>query len=601
MFRTSSRRKLLLLLIVLAGLSLRVWYASWNPGKGRFWDERYALDNVRPIVVEGSMRLGSGYYPSPVFNLPPAVLLIASDALYRATGNDRFLVHLNGEFQPTAYLLVRWLQSLYGALSLLVVFLIGRRLFSSAAGLIAAAAIAFAPYHIHSSGYFKPDSLLFLAVALAFLLSLRAVEHPSFSRFLAAGAGIALATSAKLTGCLIAAPLALGTLIPGPREPRRWLRLIAAAGTALLLFFAANPNGRWYLKLLSGLRRDYAMRAELEGMTRAAIPLKVLALITGPKIHGALLGGLSLLGFAALGWLSWRTTQSKRRVELVMFLCFPLLFTFVYALQTTYFKSNNFLPVTLFSALALGWLCHRAYDYASRRLPLLASSSARSVLALALASLLCIPGFLYAYRSLVRTTLDVAYREIAGSLREAHGRLVYVEASPEPWPIWEGPAPATAGRITVAIEERLASFDSAHLEAADAIIFPARALKRSKNRHFYQSLLASGDGDSRYPARPFVARGPSLVASFTAWTRSRAVKLKTKPCPNRTACWQGRVPRKIQPGRWLSVVVRVPQKTSVDPTPWIESRDARLSLIPKLPFHREEASRSVLKSSKDSN
>ena len=64
-------RALLLGSIVLAALALRLLYASYGLHSERFWDERYAFENVRPLMA-GSLKPVKSYYPSPVVNAPVA-------------------------------------------------------------------------------------------------------------------------------------------------------------------------------------------------------------------------------------------------------------------------------------------------------------------------------------------------------------------------------------------------------------------------------------------------------------------------------------------------------------------------------------------------
>ena len=56
--------------------------------------------------------------------------------------------------------------------------------------LIGALALAFMPWHIHASGYFKPDAQLVAMVLLAFYLFLEALDSPSWRSYLLAGVGI---------------------------------------------------------------------------------------------------------------------------------------------------------------------------------------------------------------------------------------------------------------------------------------------------------------------------------------------------------------------------------------------------------------------------
>ena len=269
-------RRIALGLILVAGLALRLWYASFEPTSKRFWDERYSLENVEKVLETGSFRPARGFYPSPLVTWPQAGLLAASDALHRATGWEGFAIRRGGYFSATTYFLVRGTSVLYGAAAPLLLFLVGRRIFTPQVGLIAAAALAFLPWHVRQSGVYKPDTFVVFTVLLALYWALGAVEKPKIRSYLLAAFGIARALSSKIIGGFVSLALAAGTLVAGWRDRRRWWLLALAAVASLVFFLLMNPYGRWYLWYTDVLQADYAFRAELEGMERGQLPLRLL-------------------------------------------------------------------------------------------------------------------------------------------------------------------------------------------------------------------------------------------------------------------------------------------------------------------------------------
>ena len=182
----------ILALILLACLGLRVWYASEALRIDRFMDERYSLENVRSIVTTGALEPVNHYYPYPFFNLPPAILLAGSERLSEWTGNPSFETMTQGGYGAAAFLLIRLLQVAYGCLGVLLVFLVGREVFTREVGLLGALAVAWMPWHIHASGYFKPDVQLATMSMLAFYASLRAVERPAVRTYFLASVAVAV-------------------------------------------------------------------------------------------------------------------------------------------------------------------------------------------------------------------------------------------------------------------------------------------------------------------------------------------------------------------------------------------------------------------------
>ena len=69
---------------------------------------------------------------------------------------------------------------LVGCATILVLFAIGRRLYSDGVGLLAALLLALAPFHVTQSQILKPPAATTLWAALAFLLALRLAARPSF-------------------------------------------------------------------------------------------------------------------------------------------------------------------------------------------------------------------------------------------------------------------------------------------------------------------------------------------------------------------------------------------------------------------------------------
>ena len=556
----SSFHRGLLALILLSGLALRVVYALSEPNIARFEDEKHALDNVVGIVLDGSLRPVKNYYPSPVFNLPPSALVALSNALHRFTGDRRFLaVDDEGVCHPAAFLLCRLLMAAYGTLALWLAFLIGRRLFSARVGLLAAAMLAFTPWMIHSSGNFKPDPLLLLTVLLAFWASLRAAADLRLRSYLIAGVAIALAASSKLTGALIAVPLVLATIL-GWRERRRWALLAAAGATTLVSFVLLNPWWWAYPRFLAGLRRDYAMRAGWDSMTRIEIPGRVLDLMLGGTGHGPIVGILALVGWCALLLEALRRrTAAAERDGLAMLLVFPPVYVFAYAVQTPYYKSNNFLPVLAFTALPAAWAVASAWSWARRRWPVLARRGGAMMAVVGGALLLVPPGPGYVYESLVPSTEDMVRLLLRNRLAPAQGRSVVIEPEARRGSIWEGGVRFRVAQIEV---QQLHELPPASLDMADAEIF-AESRLRGRDADFYRRRVERlpDDQAQTFRARFPSLRGPALVALVHRRTRLGAPRrLRLERCDAAPTCFDARLPADMMPRERFSLTARLPPR-----------------------------------------
>ncbi len=575
----------MLALLLVAGLSLRVWYASATPNSGRFWDEGYSLDNVRPILIDGSFQVVSGYYPSPVVSLPPALLMRVSEAIYQHTGREAFKVHQEGSFLPAGYLISRWLQSLYGTVGLLLVFLIGRRMFSPAVGLLATLAMTFCPWHIHASAVFKPDALLTTAVLLAFYGSLAVVQEQRLRAAVGTGLAIALALSAKLTGGLIALPLTLATLLPAWRFERRRFGLLALAGVVSGgVFVLTNPNWAGYVTVLKGLRRDYAMRAGWSEQTRLEIPGKVGALIVDDYGLGLVFGSLGLLGFVLLGVTVWRRGRPPLvRIERGMLLVLPPIYVVTYALQTAYFKPNNFLHVLPLVALCGAWFGVAVWRrLAARWSPL--GSPLGKLLAVALALVVLAPaGLNYVYRSIVPTTYDAARLALAKMLRPPQGRIAYEEIWQQPRTRWESAKPFASSRAGLRRVEQLSELDDTRLDLSDGLLFPAANLAGA-SAAFYQRQVDRVPAAQRrtFRAKLLELRGPSVIAlAHQRVERAPALRLVASRCGSGQYCLQAELSDELAAGELVSLRVWLPDATTrqVQEVPDLQVGDQRFDLL----------------------
>lgn len=573
-----SRVLAALLIIVLVGLGVRVWYAVEALHIHRFVDEKYSLLNIRAIVTDGTLEPASSYYPYPLFNVPPAALVAGSEVLHEWTGNPSFDAIKPDEFGQATFLLTRLVQTLYGALALILTYLIGRKLFSSKAGLIGALALTFMPWHIHASGYFKPDAQLVAMVLLAFYWSLEAIELPNWRNHLLAGIGIALAMSTKLTGGVIAIPLVIGTLASDWRDKRR-LGLLGLAGiTSAGLFVLLNPYWRYYPVWLSGLEKDYAMRAAREGMTRFQVPSRVMGLITDPYVLGPLLGALGLAAFVFLAIRLIRSPADTafERAQGWMFLSFPLVYTSIYAWKTAYFKDNNFLPLIPFFCLLTGWALIELWKRAEKLWPVLERSPTRVVATLSMVLVLLLPGLTYTYRTTTPTTLDRALAFLGRQVRPATGKLVLVEELPVELPVWEGRQRFGRGRSRVESVPDWQSLSRQRLDLADGSVVRQSQVAPDWVDQFSPSNLRL------FEPRLFRLRGPALVAAHHDWHRAgKPITLPIRRCSPNQQCRAADLPSYLGGAEQITLVVTLgfARGTSVENVATIQVGDRKTPLL----------------------
>ena len=558
-----------LALVLLFGAALRIQYALPGLDSRRFWDERYNFENVQKVLETGSFEPASIYYPSPLQTWPQALVVAASQRLHQEHGVEAArIVHPRGWYTPTAYLLVRMVSVVYGTLTLAVLFLIGRRLVSPAFGLLAALGLAALPLHIHVSSMFKPDALLVLCVALAFLLALRAVASARWRDAVLAGIGISLAMSAKVIGGLVALALVVGTVVAGWKNRRRLALLALAAATSLVSFLLLNPYARHYPAYTAHLQGDYARRAELQGLTRLEMPRALIELLAGPHALGPALAALGLVGLA---WLAVSVRRpavlepvgplAEERAQRAMLASLPVLYALAYLAGTPYFKSNNLLPIVPFVLLGALWALREIWRRLGRRRPALHRPAVRTVAIAGLIVMVAAPGPVSVYRALVPTTFDGALEFISRAGGPQLGRIVFVERDAEPGTTWTTMTDAPRRGPSLVRVDRLDEVERRRLDLGDGEIALGRRLEGADSAAYRERL-------ERLPAthrlvlepRLFALRGPPLVAlRHPRRLAADPLDVPLERCPPaEEPCYRGPLPESVAPGHLVSFVAVVP-------------------------------------------
>ena len=200
---------------------------------------------------------------------------------------------------------VRSLSALFGTATILVAFLIGRRLATARVGVVLAALVAFNPLLVWFSQEARPYALLVLLSGLSFLFFAEALEKPG-KRSLALWAvasGLALAT--HYFAALLIVPEVVW-LIWRVRPRRRLLPALAGVGLVLV---ALIP-----LVATQGQVQDYSFVKGESFATRvfAQVPKQWLVGYDAPAEEATVIAAVALVAAAlALAWL--RAAGPERR------------------------------------------------------------------------------------------------------------------------------------------------------------------------------------------------------------------------------------------------------------------------------------------------
>jgi 4-amino-4-deoxy-L-arabinose transferase-like glycosyltransferase len=202
-------------LIVLAAFAVRLVYAiAFAPGTAGAVDDAFWYQQVSLNVSDGNgfvIPLGSVQHLVPTAEHGPLYPLVLAGVRTLGVNDD---------------VAMRSLGALFGAVSVVLVGLIGRRIAGETLGLVAAAIAAVSPLLIAADGALLSETLYTPLIALVVLTTLRLAERPTAGRAAVAGIAIGLAGLTRSEALLLLPLLALPLAWRGGPE-LRWRRLLA--------------------------------------------------------------------------------------------------------------------------------------------------------------------------------------------------------------------------------------------------------------------------------------------------------------------------------------------------------------------------------------
>jgi 4-amino-4-deoxy-L-arabinose transferase-like glycosyltransferase len=517
--------RLLLAALVIWSVAVRAWDASVGLHGGESFDERFSLANVGGVLAGKGLGPQQAYYPSLSY-LPQAAVLFAADGLHRATGIAAFGIYTRkGGWSPTAYFLCRLTNVAFGALSLVLVFVVGRRLFGDAEGLAAAAVLAAFRRHVVSSGHFKPDILVLLLTLLTFHWALLAVRRPRRRAFLRAGVGVGLATAAKYTGAGAALAVTAAALVGwrDRQELRRRLGWLLLAGVAAVVtFLLLNPWVRDLYRFLMELAHGYSVT----GVQEHSSPWVVLRRATVSVLthHGwtawFVVGGVVALAWRVAKPAAWQPAWDEhRRAGAILLLVQTIGYDLAHAAVFPAFRAQNILPIAPFTSLVAGWAMVEAYRWAARAWrPARHPAFAATLAAIAAVALLAKPA-LEVYRRAVPGTWEVGAEALYAKLDTPALRSVAYHG--------DHAELALAARrhtlVTFRAQPKAATADT-DPTLADAEVFSAAALPPlTRGQPAGESIAVT--------ARPFRSRGEAVTILLHPWRLVRTDSLPLPPTP----------------------------------------------------------------------
>ena len=303
--------------------------------------------------------------------LPIFLVRFVAEALQQ-TGYDQ--VHLVGRAASAAFDLV----------SVLLVYLVGARLYRRRVGLLAALLAALSVMLIQQAHFFVVDSFANTFVLAGLYFAVRVMDRGAWEDYLGFGVALGMAVASKISAVPLAAVVGLavlprlvgekGRLIQGEIGPAaRGLAIAAAA--SLIVFRVCQPyaftgpsilgielNPQWLANIRE--QRGQAggnvdMPPNLQWFNRSAYAFPWVNLVTWGM--GLPLGLISWAGWALAGWQMLRGAWRRHLI--------PVVWTGAYfAWQASTFNPSMryFLPIYPTLALMAAWALWEAWDAAGK-------------------------------------------------------------------------------------------------------------------------------------------------------------------------------------------------------------------------------------------
>lgn len=222
------------------------------------------------------------------------------------------------------FLIGRFISLFFGMGTVLLVYLIGKRIYSKKVGLLSSLFLSFSFLHILYSKMIKPDIAMSFFIVLSFLFIYFIYEKGRLRDYILASIFMGFSVATKYGGIVLIVPLFLAHLFNGLEKKRKLISIFFDKRIFLLGFFAALG---FLIAFPYALPKSSGLLAAIKGTLGWLTPLE------GPRYMGAwsfyltvsLNRGMGLLLglFSLAGIIYGMIYQRKRNILL---LSFPLVF-----------------------------------------------------------------------------------------------------------------------------------------------------------------------------------------------------------------------------------------------------------------------------------
>ena len=235
-----NRYRWLLLALVLFATGVRLYRLDWDQYHFYHPDERAVAQAVERLSFR-PLQLNPRFfnYGSLPFYVTKTVTSTLDTVSGWFGGRERWFSGYDG-----AIITARALSAVWGALAVLVLALLGARLYDRRAALLGAFFLAITVAHVQNSHFATNDIPLTTLVVLALYLLVRVAQEGQTRHYLLAGFVIGLSVAAKFSAMPILLPLVVACAVRWRAEgrfTRPFLLGLAAVAFAFLGFVVAQP------------------------------------------------------------------------------------------------------------------------------------------------------------------------------------------------------------------------------------------------------------------------------------------------------------------------------------------------------------------------
>lgn len=359
----SQNLRTFLVSILIIGVLIRMY--GINFGLPYFYDPDERAFLLRAVKILANRNLNPHWFGHPgttvIYMLSGlyALIFLIGRGLGIFTGAEDFQKLFYQD--PTIFILSgRLLSLVFGAATILLVYVIANRLFNRVIALIATLLVALSPVHIYYSKLIRTDVLMGFLILVAFWFCLNALKESSWSAYLLAGLFTGLAVATKYPAILFALTIGLTYFLSRGWQIKAHFKLLGSGIACLFGAFLGSPFLFLdFQKALLNIRSE--ARTTHLGATGEGLVQNFIWYLQGPLSDSLTVFGLLLV---CVGFVLCLTSKQNDKWLLISF---PVLFLlFISSLHLRW--ERWIVPVIPFLCILIAYAIYKLASWIEPRL-----------------------------------------------------------------------------------------------------------------------------------------------------------------------------------------------------------------------------------------